>query len=165
MKKFLMVLGAIFAVPLIGFVVVAIRGSALDRESKTYADTAAIAIVSDWSTQALFDRASPDFMKTTTREQVDSLFAQLRVLGRMTKYDGSKGDSSSFYNVSARTLTITAVYFAHAEFEHGSAQIKITVLKRGGYWQIVGFYVQGRRNPEGPAKWSSSIASPVGHLI
>jgi hypothetical protein len=49
MKKLLMVLGAIFAVLLILFAVVAVHGMADDRASKGYADDATVAIVSDWN--------------------------------------------------------------------------------------------------------------------
>ncbi len=156
-----MALGAIFAVLLILIALLVIKSLALDRESKAYADTAVKAIVSDWNEQALFDRASSDFMKVSTHEQVDSLFARLRVLGRMTRYADSKGSSSIFFNTTRKELTVTAVYLASANFEHGSAQIKITLVKRGGSWKILGFFVQGKPYPAGSAQSDAPIYCAV----
>jgi hypothetical protein len=61
MKKFLIVLGMIFlaviVLAVIGIGFVAIRGNALDKESKAYADAAIPAIVTTWSQKELLDRA------------------------------------------------------------------------------------------------------------
>jgi hypothetical protein len=150
MKTLLMVIGAIFAVLVI--VLAVIQRIASDyRDGQSYADAAAVAIISDWNEQALLDRASPDFIKVTTRQQIDSWFAQLRGLGRMTKYVGCSGDTIIF--PLTLTLTTTEAYVAKADFEHGSAQIKITLIKRNGAWRILGFYVHGEENQERSAKW------------
>jgi len=120
-----MVIGAIFAVLFI--VLAVIQRIASDyRDGQSYADAAAVAIISDWNEQALLDRASPDLFQVTTREQLDSFFARLRGLGRMTKYAGSSsGETSTSFDRFPWTLTTTAVYVSKADFEHGSAQIKI----------------------------------------
>jgi hypothetical protein len=53
MKKFLIVLGSIFLALIvlggIGIAFTAIKGTALDKESKAYADSAIRAIVTTWS--------------------------------------------------------------------------------------------------------------------
>lgn len=70
MKKFFIVLGSIFLALIvlgaIGIAFVAVRGNALDNESKAYADTAIPKIVSTWSEKALLDRASPEFKNAVT---------------------------------------------------------------------------------------------------
>ena len=147
MKKLLISLGVLFLMLLASLVYVVINGEELDRASKEYADQAVITIASDWNAQALLERASPEFMEAATGRKIETLFAQLRKLGPMTKYEGSQGQASSSYNLSARTVTTTAVYVAQAEFEHGRAQMKITMIKRDGLWQILGFYVQGNGTP------------------
>ena len=57
MKKFFIILGSIFLAIIvlgaIGIAFVAVRGSALDKESKAYADSAIPAIVTTWSEKAL----------------------------------------------------------------------------------------------------------------
>jgi hypothetical protein len=147
MKKLLISLGVIFLILLVSLGYVVINAEQLDRASKEYADQAVITIASDWNTQALLERASPEFMKAATGAQINSLFGQLRRIGRMTKYEGSKGQAYSYYNLSARTLTTTAVYVAQAQFEHGTAQMKITMIERNGSWEILGFSVQGSGEP------------------
>ena len=152
LKKFLMGLGAIFAVLLIAAIVLVIHGTADDKQSRAYADAAVKAIASNWNEQALFDRVSPDFIKATTRAEVDSLFARLRTLGRMTRYGGAKGESFTNFDLLARKATTTAVYIASAQFEHGAAQIRITLVKRDAAWRILGFFVHGQPSPEGSAR-------------
>jgi hypothetical protein len=75
---------------------------------------------------------------------------------RMTKYAGSLGDSFTSFNIFPWKLT-TSGYVAKADFEHGSAQIKITLIKRNGAWRILGFYVQGKGDQERSAKWRMLI--------
>ena len=156
-----MVLGAILAVLLILFAVVAVHGMADDRTSKGYADTATVAIISDWNEQALLDRASPDLIQVTTREQMDSFFARLRGLGRMTKYASSSGRTITSFDRFPWTVTTTAVYVAKADFEHGSAQIKITLIKRSGAWRILAFSVNGDGNQGSPARWHMPVYLPI----
>jgi hypothetical protein len=67
MKKFLITLGSIFLAVIIlgaiGIAFIAVRGNALDKESKPYADSAISAIVTAWSEKELVDRASPSSRK------------------------------------------------------------------------------------------------------
>jgi hypothetical protein len=75
MKKFLIVLGSIFlaciVLAAIGIGFIAIRGAALDKESKAYADTAIAAIVTNWSEKELLDRASSELKQAVTQQQLD----------------------------------------------------------------------------------------------
>ena len=142
MKTFLMLLGAVFALILILVVLIAVRGTALEREGKAYADASIVSIVSNWSEQALLDRASPAFMQKVSKAQIDSLFARLRPLGRLSRYNGAKG-----MNIFSTGTTTTATYVAKADFEHGRAQISISLIKQNGSWRILGFYVQGNGAP------------------
>jgi hypothetical protein len=86
MKKFFIVLGSIFLVLIvvggIGIAYVVIRGGALDKESKAYADAAVPAIVSTWSEKELLERASPEFKKAVTIAQMDQLLRWVSSLGR-----------------------------------------------------------------------------------
>ena len=156
MKKLLILLGAIFAFILLLVGMVVVRGTIADRESQAYADAAVISIVSSWNEQALLDRASPEFMRQSGRDQIDALFARLRPLGRLTRYAGSSGASFTSYNVGAGGSATTAVYLANAYFEHGTAQIKITLIKHNGAWRILGFFVQGN----GPPNFHTSANAP-----
>ena len=145
MKKVLIVFGGLCAA---AFIVLAIfiayaayAGHALDRESKAYADAAILAIASQWNEQDLTDRASPQLMASVKNPaDLDRTFGILRTLGSMRKYDGSKGDSNVYFNFP-RGKTITAVYVARVEFDHGTAMIKISLIKLDNGWKILGFNV------------------------
>src|SRR5436305_1069194 len=113
MKKFFIILGAIFlglvVLGAVGIAYVAVRGNALDKESKAYADSAIPAILDGWNEKALVDRASPELNKVVTQQQLDQLFHWLATLGRLQKCDPAKGDAL----ISATTQNgkmITAEY-------------------------------------------------------
>jgi hypothetical protein len=144
MKRFLQIFGAVSAVIVLSLVVLitfaAIKGRALDRESKAYADSAIVAIATDWNQDAMTERESPEFKEAARNQNIDSYFEQFRRLGRMTKYGTAKGDS--FMNLTTRSgKRITAVYVSDSDFAHGRAEIKITLIKHGDQWSIVGFNV------------------------
>jgi len=107
MKKFLIVLGSIFLAVIvlgaIGIAFTAIRGTALDKESKAYADSALRAIVSTWSEKELLDRASPEFKKAVTIDQLDRFFlAYYNTLGGLLEVRDSAGSSHHVPNVANR---------------------------------------------------------------
>ena len=144
MKKFFIILGSIFLAIIvlgaIGIAFVAIKGSALDKESKAYADSAIPAIVTSWSEKELLDRASPEFKKAVTIDQLDRLFRMFATLGRLQKCEPALGQSL----MSATTQngkTVSGQYTAKATFEKGEATIKLGLIKHGDQWQVLGFYV------------------------
>src|SRR5207244_1927215 len=120
MKKFFIVLGSIFLALIvlggIGIAIIAIRGTALDKESKAYADSAIPAIVTTWSQKELLDRASPEFKKAVTIDQLDRLFRWVSSLGRLQKCEPAQGQAL----MSATTQTgkrTSAQYTAKATFQ------------------------------------------------
>ena len=124
---------------LISFIVY--KGRGLDQESKAYADTAIVAIASHWSEKDLTVRASPQLMATIKDPaDLDRVVGMWRMLGPLKKYDGSKGDAHIGY-YWPRGKTVTAVYVARAEFDHGSAMIKLSLVKNAGVWKILGLNV------------------------
>ena len=150
MKRFLMWLGAIGLGLLILVValvtVLVVKGRRLDRESKQYADSAILAIASNWNERALLDRASPEFLKACPAACTDRLFGTASRLGPLHHYLGSKGQANISV-LSGRGTLVTAAYVARAAFAHGSAEIRVDIIKRAGRWQIIGFHVNLDRMP------------------
>ena len=145
MKKFFIILGSIFLAIIvlgaIGIAFLAVRGSALDKESKAYADSAIPAIITTWSEKALLDRASPEFKKAVTLDQLDRLFRWASGLGRLQKCEPAEGHSL----MSATSQTgkmISAQYTAKATFEKGEATVALGLIKHGDQWQILRFNIQ-----------------------
>ena len=145
MKKLFIVLGSIFLgviiLGAIGIALVAIKGTALDKESKAYADSAIPAIVNTWSEKALLDRASPEFKKAVTIDQLDRLFRWFSILGQPQTCEPAEGQSL----MSATSQTgkmISAQYTAKATFQKGEAHIKLGLIKHGDQWQISSFRVE-----------------------
>ena len=116
------------------------RGNALDKESKAYADSAIPAIVTGWSEKELLDRASPELKKAVTIDQLDRLFRWFSILGQLQKCEPAQGQSI----MSATTQTgkmISGQYIAQANFQKGKATIKLGLIKHGDQWQILSFHV------------------------
>src|SRR5215469_14307952 len=137
MKKLLIVLGSIFlaviVIAAIGIGFVAIRGTALDKESKRYADAAIPAIVTNWSQKELLDRASPEFKQAATsdhRDQFDRLFRWFSGLGQLQKCEPARGQSLMSVT-SQEGKTISAQYTSKARFQKGEATIELRLIKHG----------------------------------
>jgi hypothetical protein len=145
MKKFFAVFGVIFLIIIvlgaIGFAFIAMRGNALDKESKAYADTAILAIVTTWSDKDLIDRASPEFAHSVSQVYLDEQFHRFFVsLGHLQRCEPAQGHSITSATTQAG-MQVRAEYTANATFDKGAAVIEITLIKHGDQWQILGFFV------------------------
>jgi hypothetical protein len=137
MKKFFIILGSIFLALIvlgaIGIGFVAVKGAALDKQSKAYADSAIPAIVTTWSEKELLDRASPEFKKAVTIDQLDRLFRWVSALGPLQKCEPAEGHSL-MSATSQSGKTVSAEYTAKAIFEKGEAAVSIRLIKHGDQW-------------------------------
>jgi len=145
MGQFFKVLGVIFLgiiiAGVIGFAVVAYQGTKLDKSSKAYVDRVAPIIISSWNLQELMDHASPELLKMTPHDKLDSTFKMFsEKLGTLKEYKGSEGSSL----MHLFPTVITAKYIARATFEKGNAEIRISIIRHNKKWQLVGFYVDSK---------------------
>jgi hypothetical protein len=140
MKKTIMALGYTFSVVIVlliaGFVSLWVIGGRLDKESKAYVDVAIPAIVSRWDIGEIEKRASPEFNDVVDYDDLEEYFGAIRQLGNLVEYHGSMGDSNIMLSLQYG-YEITADYTASADFEAGSADIQISLIKHDGQWQIL----------------------------
>ncbi len=144
MKKFLIGCGALslilLVIGVIGFAILAYRGTHLDKESSAYADAALRAIATDWSEKELLDRASAEFKQATPIEQLDAYFRQYAKLGHLESAEQMKGQAGMFYD--QRTgKRIQGQYTTKAQFENAEATVTLGLIKHGDQWQILSMYV------------------------
>jgi hypothetical protein len=145
MKKLFAILGIIFAV-IVGIIVIAAaifipRTLKLDREATAYIQDAVPKIVTNWNSQELVDRATPELLAAKdTRDKIDRLFVMCQRLGSLKHLETPKGTvvSSAYTGTGMVTL---GNYKAQAEFEKGEARIEIQLRRVGDTWQINSFYV------------------------
>jgi hypothetical protein len=147
-KKAIMVLGYLFlvliVVLIVGYGTLTIIGHRLDRESKVFVDAAIPAIVSNWGVNEIEKRASPEFNEEMDYDGLEQdLGALQRQLGKLVEYKGSAGDSNITLSLQYG-YEVTADYTASADFETGSADIQMSLIKHGGQWQILDLKI----NPE-----------------
>lgn len=145
MKTIFSVLGIIFLVLAVAVAVVVgiagYLGSKRDSSSKLYVDGNIPPIVSTWSKDELIARASPELLRTTSKDQISQLFDTLSVkLGAFQSYDGAKGQSNMSFTTQGEVTT--ASYISEATFKNGKAKIQIKLILHEDSWQILGFHVE-----------------------
>src|SRR5208337_5593876 len=115
-------------------------GHALDKESKSFVDTAVPAIVSGWDVTELQRRASPEFNATVDYAALIRSFTLLRKLGTMREYKGSTGEARITISMTDG-VSITAIYAAFTDFDEGAADMQLALTKQQGRWQIQGLKI------------------------
>ena len=119
---------------------VTVVGKVLDKESKAFVDAAIPLIVSDWDVTEIRKRASPEFNKSADYEEIQQMFDVLSGLGGLIEYGGSTGESRIIISFEDG-IVITAVYDVSADFESGSAEMQVSLIKHNGRWQILGLKI------------------------
>ncbi|HEX7531447.1 MAG TPA: hypothetical protein VF333_09905 [Pyrinomonadaceae bacterium] len=145
MKKVLMVLGGLF-VAFVTVVVIAAavfipRALKLDKDAAAYIEQAVPKIAEHWDTQALLDRASPEFMSVTkSPEDLKRLFIVFRRLGALKHFDTPKGTVSNGVFSDTGSFSV-GHYTVRGTFDHGAADITIQVRRTRNGWTIDGFHI------------------------
>jgi len=145
MRKFLLILGGIFAaILLIGGIAAAIlipRALTLDRDATAYIQTNVPKIVENWNVQELFNRATPQLISMiTSHGGAERLFSMFGRLGSFEHLDKPKG-FVGFSAITGADAAILANYTAAAKFENGDATIRVQLRRFNNSWQINGFFI------------------------
>lgn len=145
MKKAFMIIGVISTTVIIllgGLIaVVATNGRRMDRESKQYADSAIRVIAGTWDETQLMNRASPELVEfIRSHGGTQPLFEHWERLGHLRNIEDLRGEANASL-IFGSDMKITAAYVGRAEFEHGTANLKITLIKHGAGWSILGLWV------------------------
>jgi hypothetical protein len=160
MKKFLMISGVIFwvliitAVAYFGFI--AWIDSGFSASSQAFVDKNIPIIISTWSEQEALRFSSSGLKAEASNPEKQILFARAwknyESLGALKKYNGSKGQAyaySSFFMGNTgkepkNGFYVTAKYVAEADFQNGSAQITVYLIRENGEWKINDFSVDSK---------------------
>jgi hypothetical protein len=145
MKKLLMILGVIFAALILLLGVSAAifipRTLKLDKEATEYIKGNVPKITDGWNSKNLIDRATPELLsEVKSQEEWDRLFAAFQQLGSLRHLDQPKGSVFSGAFTKQGSYTI-GNYTVQADFEKGSADISIQLLRVGTEWKINGFHI------------------------
>ena len=125
----------------------------VDAGSKAYVDEAIVAISTHWSKHELMRRATPELREKVNAkpQELDKLFhAASADLGSLREYHGAKRLAHS--GGATQSPVISANYVAAAQYQKGSAKLRIGVVKVDGHWKISGFFID-----------SSAMKKPSGH--
>src|SRR5258705_5715655 len=143
MKKVFLVLGIAALFAIIGIGIVAYRGTALDHESRAFVDESLPRILDGWNDEALIAVATPQLLRSASREDLDHVFATYMRLGRLLHYEPATGQATMSYTTKNGS-EVTGRYVARAEFENGPASISVLITKRQEKWLIHGLQVNSK---------------------
>jgi hypothetical protein len=134
-KVFVYILLGLVAIFIVTTIYEAITRHQLNKESKAFVDVAVPAIVADWDATEVQKRAGPEYNATVDYEALQQFFDVLRGLGDVKEYRGASGGSKIVFS-HQNGIELIAAYEASVEFEAGSAEIQISVIKHNDVWQI-----------------------------
>jgi len=106
-----------------------------------YIQDAVPKIVTNWNSQELMDRATPELLAAVKKnDELDRLFIMFKRLGSLKHLDQPEGTVVSSTYTGTGTVTF-GNYKTHAEFEKGEARIEIQLRLVGDTWKINGFRI------------------------
>lgn len=158
MGSLLKFFGAVFLAALLllgaGAAVSIYKGLALQKNAAAYVETNVPLIVRNWNPEEVIKRAAPEFLVPAVQEGLPTVFEQLSKLGKLRKLGKPEGGlvvadlqlvvRESRVRVSINNQQLKPVwgeFVADADFEGGSAIIKMMLVRRGDEWRIIGFWV------------------------
>ncbi len=119
---------------------IAVFANTLNKESKAFVDASLPAIISDWDVTEIQKRASPEFNGSVDYDDLQQLFDALREFGELQEYHGATGEAKTSFSIESGIM-LTAFYDARADFEEGTVDIQVSLVRREGRWQILGFNI------------------------
>jgi hypothetical protein len=75
----------------IGFSLIAVKGKALDKESKAYVDKVTPTILANLNKETLFSYASDELKDSASPTEFNKIFNWFAKLGQFKEYKGSNG--------------------------------------------------------------------------
>ncbi len=148
MKRALKIGGVALVVIVIGILATGLKVSspskefaAYDAEAKAFIEETVRALGASWNKQEVLKRSSIEFAKEVTDAQMDGITKICAErLGPLDTYYGADGKVGVFYSAEYGKY-LQGQYIAEANFQKGKGKISVSVLKRKGKWQLLGFLV------------------------
>jgi len=116
--------------------VLSISSPISEREFRTFVDNTVLAVVQDWDSRELINRIDPEMLRPGDEEEVENMFRLYRKLGDLVEYYGAEGE---VWRDSSESGVIGFSYFAEADFENGSATVKVEGIHKDGNSYILDF--------------------------
>ena len=116
--------------------VLSISSPISERESRTFVDNTVLAVVQDWDSRELINRIDPEMLRPGDEEEVENMFRLYRKLGDLVEYYGAEGE---VWRDSSESGAVGFSYFAEADFENGSATVKVEGIHKDGNSYILDF--------------------------
>lgn len=163
MRQFLTLLGGLVLVILVvaalGIGGLVFRGRALDAESRAFVDDVVPGLAADWSEARLLALSAPALREDASAAGLHALSRSFAALGPLVRDEGAQGSANMAWTLGAGGA-VSAAYVASAQFQSGTAVIRIALLKQDGRWLITGFHLDAALAGAGRAQLSAPYPPP-----
>ena len=114
-----------------------------DRSARRYVSAAVPAIFNEWDFDALNRRSSDELSRDPQfRSQAPQMFLALHnMLGQLRTSQEPQGSAGYNWGAASPAQGTYGDYFIRAEFERGTAELHLLVVREHGQWKIRGFNV------------------------
>lgn len=140
MKKFLMVMGAIFVFLIVAFSAVFgafwVKGSRMDRESKVYVETIMPSLLAEFTTENFIKNVAPANRPSVDRASMDKFTAQVASEFGAYKSSGPLTGEATINFGAGGQMMISAVYTAKVQFEKRPAMMRVVLVSDGQAWSL-----------------------------
>jgi len=115
-------------------------GSRASAEGNQLADKLFPAISQPWNADAIAERATPEFLSTTSQGGLVTFVSFLAA--RLGPLKGRPSFQSATWRILVGTtgFTVTTVHVADCQFEKAPARITLTLVRQNGVWRINGLH-------------------------
>jgi hypothetical protein len=143
-RKILVGLGVLFLVLIALFSWVVVIGRQFRTEQTPFVKTFVTDLSRHWNVADVSDRVAGTTLDQALTPKGQQMFQMFKQLGALR----SAGDlTMERFNVN--TTGTTGVFEFKGTFDNGEADVRVTVLKKGGSAWVLGFYLNDIRRREG----------------
>jgi hypothetical protein len=134
-------------------------GSRASGQGLPYAAAAIRSITKPWDPEALISRSSPALRKTMPPEKMRTVIAFAgRRLGDLKECTPVQKAQWTSY-VGTEGFLVFATYVDDCEFEKASGSVTMQLVRRGGTWQVNGFFLNSDALMGDPVTPSESVGA------
>lgn len=138
MKRFLMVLGGVFALMIAGVGLLAVQAYSVSGQNRDAAVTAVQAISKEWSLTQSQEHIDPALLRISDAPDVQRAFAYFQRFGALVKAEAA---SQTNYSMSTETGTTATVEFVGL-FQNGKAKVTVQLHENDGRMKVYGLHLK-----------------------
>ena len=140
MKKFLMVIGALFIFIILFFIYLSYGNSEYEKSSKRFVEDVTPVLLSNFNKKTLKKYSCKELEKVIDENNsTEKLFKMFEKLGKYESFNNSKG--IVYTSFGSKGKVIKANYSVFCNFSKGKVVAKYRIVNRDSKWKICAFNI------------------------